>query len=141
MELVRDFKNTYCSATQHSYDALVLIESVHTKYIRNTNTGFFGINLDHKSRSEEFSEWFYSFSAMKEQFNPREIVLLDGKFYYAEETTQQEINKVIDKQLAEETKSEIIVIGGGADVKRNIKRYLDKNKTYEITIKEVISNN
>lgn len=54
---------------------------------------------------------------------------------------QQEINEVIDKQLAEETKSEIIVIRGGADVKRNIKRYLDKNKTYEITIKEVISIN
>lgn len=101
-------------------------EHILNAYIDNT-----GIEIEWKNNARDF--WSI--------FNDGFIETYNANCEYRLQTTQQEINEVIDKQLAEETKSEIIVIGGGADVKRNIKRYLDKNKTYEITIKEVISIN
>lgn len=56
------------------------------------------------------------------------------------ETTQQEINQVIDKQLEEENGT-IKLNGGGAFIKEFASKHFEENKTYEITIKEVISIN
>lgn len=126
MEKVTDFRNTWTKRTSGTEDWFAT-----NKILTCATNGFFYFDEHEKPNLGYYD---------KHKKDKLEIKLINGEFYHVE-LTQQEISEVIDKQLAEETKSEIIVIGGGADVKRNIKRYLDKNKTYEITIKEVISIN
>lgn len=127
MKKVKDFKNTWCGRTAETE------KWFDKKYNLKCETNRF-FYFD----SNEVPHLGYYEMDIK---NNKPIYLVNNVFYYTEEITQEEISEAIDKQLAEESKSELTVIGGGADVKKNIKRYLDKNKTYEITIKEVVSIN
>lgn len=100
-------------------------EHILNAYIDNT-----GIEIEWKNNARDF--WSI--------FNDGFIETYNANCEYRLQTTQQEINEVIDKQLAEESGT-IKLNGGGLFIKEFASKHFEENKTYEITIKEVISNN
>lgn len=84
--------------------------------------------------------WKYKSRDSWSVFNDGFIETYDENLEYKLKVTQEEINQVIDKQLAEENGT-IKLNGGGTFIKEFASKHFEENKTYEITIKEVISIN
>lgn len=125
MEKVTDFRNTWTKRTSGTEDWFAT-----NKILTCATNGFFYFDEHEKPNLGYYD---------KHKKDKLEIKLINGEFYHVE-LTQQEINEVIDKQLAEESGT-IKLNGGGLFIKEFAIKHFEENKTYEITIKEVISIN